>query len=307
MRVADRMCKLTIPFRSRILLAFSLLCAIGLVAGSSLSAQPGGRTSTSSLEQARDLQQAIDRTLESPEYTWRTEEEAAPWMIRILESLEKMSGAIERWIDAIVEWLTERFGDRSQDLSLAEPSGYSIPAIAIAIALLSGLLAFLYWRQTRRTEPVDVESDRISPLEAIRFEESEAASVESDRWLAWSREFEQDGRYRDAIRALYLATLSHLSERGRLRLARHKSNRDYRRELARREGRDAPVLAAFTGCLSIFERTWYGRHSADPLLLETMRTGTEEVLQFAPERVGSAMPPKLPPTDFSRLSEAGAE
>jgi hypothetical protein len=53
-------------------------------------------------------------------------------------------------------------------------------------------------------------------------------------WTRLGREFRQRGELRLALRAFYLASLSHLAAKGLVTVARFKSNRDYERELRRR-------------------------------------------------------------------------
>jgi hypothetical protein len=43
-------------------------------------------------------------------------------------------------------------------------------------------------------------------------------------------------------------------------IARHKSNRDYDRELRRRARGNADLLTAFDANLLTFEASWYGEH-----------------------------------------------
>jgi len=64
----------------------------------------------------------------------------------------------------------------------------------------------------------------------------------------------------DRIRALFLATLAHLGERGLLKIARFKSNRDYRAELLLRARGLADLRRAFDENTTLFERVWYGLH-----------------------------------------------
>jgi hypothetical protein len=68
------------------------------------------------------------------------------------------------------------------------------------------------------------------------------------------------GEARLALRALYLAGLAHLAHRELIRLARHKSNWDYDRELRRRARGNEGLLTAFDANLMAFEASWYGDH-----------------------------------------------
>ena len=61
-----------------------------------------------------------------------------------------------------------------------------------------------------------------------------ADQLPEDGWLQLARELMERGELRLALRASYLAGLAHLGHRELIHLARHKSNRDYDRELHRR-------------------------------------------------------------------------
>ena len=79
-----------------------------------------------------------------------------------------------------------------------------------------------------------------------------------------AREHAARGELVLALRAAWLAGLAHLGQRELLRLARHKSNRDYDRELRRRARSQADLVAAFGENLNAVERAWYGRHAVTP-------------------------------------------
>ena len=73
----------------------------------------------------------------------------------------------------------------------------------------------------------------------------------------------EQGDLRLALRAFYLASLSHLASRGLITITRSKSNRDYEREL-RRRGHAIPDLPALFGeNVGIFDRIWYGLHEVN--------------------------------------------
>jgi hypothetical protein len=68
------------------------------------------------------------------------------------------------------------------------------------------------------------------------------------------------GDLRLALRALYLASLAHLAERGLVKLEKFKSNRDYEREVLRRARALPEVRDAFSDNVGAFDRAWYGLH-----------------------------------------------
>ena len=70
----------------------------------------------------------------------------------------------------------------------------------------------------------------------------------------------EEGNYRLAMRAYFLASFAHLGDRELIRVARFKSNRDYRRELALKGARFPDLQEAFGENVRLFEYVWYGMH-----------------------------------------------
>ena len=87
-----------------------------------------------------------------------------------------------------------------------------------------------------------------------------------------------DGEVRLGVRAMYLASLAHLASRGIISLARHKTDREYERELASRGQVLRELTSAFTDITGIFERVWYGMHAIEQQTLDFFRERHREVM-----------------------------
>ena len=95
------------------------------------------------------------------------------------------------------------------------------------------------------------------------------------------RQLLAQGDLRPALRAFYLASLSHLASRGFITIARFKSNRDYQIELQRR-GRGQPELSVlFRENVGTFERIWYGLHEVNAELVHQFVANTEKMRSAA--------------------------
>ena len=116
-----------------------------------------------------------------------------------------------------------------------------------------------------------VASEVFLPAPDVIDENVRADQLPEDGWTRLAREFLARGEFRLAMRAFYLASLSHLAARNLISIARFKSNLDYERELRRRAHSFPELLATFNANLGLFEQVWYGRHQVDQTL----------VLQFA--------------------------
>jgi hypothetical protein len=89
-----------------------------------------------------------------------------------------------------------------------------------------------------------------------------------DEWLAMAESFEREGRYREAVRALYLACLLKFDERNVARFVRSQTNWEH---LARIEDSPRrPVSLDFRSATQAFDRIWYGHKVR----------GSEDVVDF---------------------------
>ena len=105
---------------------------------------------------------------------------------------------------------------------------------------------------------------RRAPRPDLRDERVTADQLPEDGWLQLARELMESGELRLALRAFYLAGLAHLGHRELIQLARHKSNRDYDRELRRRARGKTGTAHRLRRQSASFERVWYGEHTVTP-------------------------------------------
>lgn len=239
------------------------------------SRQPVRAEETGANATAEDLMKSIEETLRQKEYQWRYprrddsgDETEKSWLARQFEALAKSIQRGGTAFGEMMERLMRRLfeNERARPApSGAAPLGAGI-GLAAKIALVATVTALLIWvlvmvlmrsREARPaladeaglTGPVDLESDAIV-----------ATQLPEDEWLRLAREQIARGDHRLAVRALFLATLAHLGDRGLLKVARFKSNRDYTRELQLKARALAELRSAFSENVGLFERAWYGLH-----------------------------------------------
>jgi hypothetical protein len=147
----------------------------------------------------------------------------------------------------------------------------------IALVTAAVLLAVIISRRWRRPLFTTATAEMVSPLPDLRDETTSAEQLPEDGWLAMARDFFDGGELRLALRALYLAGLAHLGSRELIHLARHKSNRDYDRELRRRARAQDELLTAFAHNLDVFESAWYGDHPVTPETLGAFSQNLERI------------------------------
>jgi hypothetical protein len=273
---------------------FALSCAISAKAADATppAASPASPQSSRPNVSPPGLDHAINQTIHESKYTWRmprekiAEPDADEGIIaRFFDNAGRM---LRTWARAFFDWwdsLMKKLFPRKPDVSTDdESSGYGwIMSLQV---LLYGLLAiaaavaavFLYriWRDRRR-QPAAVASIAIQPVPDIADENVRADQLPEDGWTKLARELLERGEFRLAMRAFYLASLSHLATRNLISIARFKSNRDYERELRRRGHSFPDLLSVFGDNIFSFERIWYGMHEVNRDLVNQFAMNVEKI------------------------------
>ncbi len=237
------------------------------------------------------LDRAINQTIHERKYTWRMPREKIVGtdsqegiFARFFDSAGQM---LRKWARATLRWLEDlldKLFRHRRTASAPENSGYGwIMSLQV---LLYGLLAvvaavaavFIYrvWRNRRRS-PTPVASEPIQPAPDITDENVRADQLPEDGWTKLARELLERGEFRLAMRAFYLASLSHLAARNLISIARFKSNRDYERELRRRGHSFPDLLSVFGDNIFCFERIWYGMHEVNLDLVNQFASNVEKI------------------------------
>lgn len=228
-------------------------------------------------ERSEQFRREITETLEQKKYQWqlsrralaREGEEEESWLSlrinEIADSAKKLVDAAGDWFEKTMRRLMERnradSGDKNPDLSFFKElsSGVSLALVGLILGLLVWL-GFTLYRKHLNRERVEVVDEGVSAPIDLASEDIVATQLHEDEWLRLAREQIGKGEERLAVRALFLATLAHLGDRGLLKIARFKSNRDYRSELAMRGRNLGELRSAFDENTTLFERVWYGMH-----------------------------------------------
>lgn len=249
-------------------------------------------------EETQRLGKAIEEVLDSPDYRWRLPREKKEsdrallelelsFMDRIQNALGKAFRTLMRWIDRL---FSRKHGEGSEALDLSPR-----PLYFIAAAIVASILAIMVYRAWRRRgqrgavqAAVPVAEVQPDPL----AESTTADQLPMDRWMVLARELSAQGQYRGAMRALFFACLTHLVREGCLTFAKHKSNREYQRELTRR-AHDLPSLVAlFRESTGLLECVWYGSAAATEERYAAFSENAAAILAggvrpaAAPERAG---------------------
>lgn len=258
---------------------------VALLACGSLAAIPAsGAESDAPLltppaaEPTQRLDDSIREVVRERRYTWRMPRERRPapddfegpgWLRRLLErlfeGLRRVIETIGRALEEFFDWLEkllqgERIPSRGISLSWQEWIRVLLFTSLAAAASVLGIGLYRLWkrRKTFRAQPVAVPA-------AVDLEDEATAADElpPNQWFSMAEDLRSQGDYRLALRAAFLGELAELARLGRLTIVKHKSNRDYIRELQRRAHDIPDVCSAFGSAVRLIEETWYGTHTAD--------------------------------------------
>ncbi len=188
---------------------------------------------------------------------------------------QKQESAIKQWLSKIwrklLAWLRHLFGSPAPQ---ARPGQFTLNIVRVVmtvalLVLFLFILFKLFSRLRKRARPATELGTR-----EILGEQIEEETTTEDL-LAQARALAKQGDYRAAIRRAYIALLYELEQRGKLRLHRSKTNRDYLEDLRGEQ----IIYPSFVALTRIFERIWYGHTSATEFDFEGFLTGYREAIK----------------------------
>ena len=241
---------------------------------------------------AKELDGALDRTIRLPRYTWRMPREKPPvsaaghgalhaFLAPIIEAVRtawrfciKVASKLMTFIEDL---LTRIFPPQPEKADGRSRSPARVLIIAPLLCMVA-VFAFLGWRMWKgRRAAADNGQIAAQPMADIAREEVDASALPEDGWMEMAKAMREKGESRYALRALYLATLAFLARQRLITLERHKSDREYEKELRRRSHADPHLVPLFAENRALFEMTWYGLHEATPGVVEQFTQNQERI------------------------------
>jgi len=232
-----------------------------------------------------DLDRSIDEVIHSREFTWRTphsggEEPHGRWVGWVRGAIDTVRRFVRDVLDAIAAWFSP---DRE---STVESGGK--PVTRRMIEVMTGLVVALIVGAAiafflRRRSPVTKAAALTAAAPAVNLSDESltADQLPESSWLRLAEEWLAKGDCRLALRALHLAGLNFLGERGLVSIRRWKSGLDYRREVERRARAKPEIPPAFSNNVALFERGWYGSRPVDREMVETFAARLTEIRNHA--------------------------
>ncbi len=267
-------------------MAAGVLVGVLLLSGAApLAAQSKPMDAQPKPMDAATLDRQIDDVLRDPEFAWKIpkaekEKDKSTWLRDMLE-------AIARWAQWIFDWYKRLFPDETPAGDIGT-GRWSVNAqllrwaMIAAAVLAAGCLVMILLSRRKEAKgkgaaaavveaaAVDLEDENVS-----------AAQLVEDEWLRMADQCAAQGDFRLAMRAVHLAGLRYLGEKGLVTLQPAKTGMEYGRELARRL-RDVPgALEGYGSGLRQYEGVWYGFGAAQAESYQSLRVTWEEMRRLA--------------------------
>jgi hypothetical protein len=236
-----------------------------------------------------ELDRAIGEVIRQTKYTWRMPREKevekiedgviARFLTQIHDMIKSALRAVLDAIQSLINWL---FPDRRPRSETGAKEGWmalqqGLLVVALAVTACTLAIFILRFLRARRRSQASIGSMAIPSTPNLEDENIGADQLPEEGWTRLGREFQERGELRLALRAFYLASLSHLAARGLVTIARFKSNRDYERELRRRGHAFPDLLPLFGENVGVFDRIWYGLHKVSIEVVERFVTNVERI------------------------------
>ena len=143
----------------------------------------------------------------------------------------------------------------------------------VGIAILAAFLIFMGYHAWTRRAAVKTPPPR--PIAASASAMPDPLARPSEEWAIEADRLFKAGRIAEAIRALYLAALSHAHARRWIDYHPSKPNWEH----VRRFSGPGPARAGLGSLTSVFERKWYGRKPAEEAEYRASRDWAASILQ----------------------------
>lgn len=203
--------------------------------------------------------------LETATLSNRSKDEDKRKLAEILRRTEyQKPEAQESWFQRLQKKIRDWFNEKFPRPDIPEGAGKGLQSASFGLQILLytvvlGFIAFLIYRfapffaeKFRRREKEE-KGERVILGEKLSADEDAQTLFDEAEALA------REGNLRGAIRKGYIALLCELSDRKIIGLAQHKTNRDYLRDVRKKQ----TLYQIMNGLTTSFERHWYGFETAD--------------------------------------------
>jgi hypothetical protein len=187
----------------------------------------------------------------------------------------RQQGALERMVEDFAEWLNGFF-PKSTPMAPGGSPRVSKGTLGLVGGLSLSVLGYVVRRLWKRRGRGAKSLGLKRGARVVLGERLEADQTASDL-LDEAERLARTGELRGAIRKAYVALLCELGDRGVVRLAQHKTNRDYL-DAVRRAARPR-LYTEMLPLTSDFELHWYGLRAASDTDWQNFKTRCRTVLK----------------------------
>ena len=185
---------------------------------------------------------------------------------------ESLAEKIERTIS---EWFDKLFPRPSISPSAGEGfKSFSVVLQGFLYALLIGALGFAVYRFAPFFIARFGSREKGGATERVILGERLAADETAQNLFAEAEKLARAGDLRGAIRQGYIALLCDLSDRRLIQLSRHKTNRDYLRDVRQQH----ELHRKMSDLTADYERHWYGFEQADATAWDEFKSGCQRAV-----------------------------
>jgi hypothetical protein len=167
----------------------------------------------------------------------------------------KEESLFQRWLREFLDWLASLFPKPEiSPTSVNSLQPLSVVLQVVIYGAIIALLGFLIWKFAPLVLSRFASREKKESKSRIILGEHVSEEVSAHDLFSEAEQLARKGDLRGAIRKGYIALLCDLADRKVIGLARHKTNRDYLRDVRKRSG----LFERMKQATGSFERHWYG-------------------------------------------------
>ena len=182
----------------------------------------------------------------------------------------------QQLLDSFYEWLKDMFPKPTTGTpSVGSFEGFSKILQIIVLTIVLGAIGFLIYRFAPFLANRFQNRERKSKKSRVILGETLREDETSQNLFSEAESLALAGNLRAAVRKGYMALLCELSDRKIIGLERHKTNRDYLRDVKSRD----KLFADMNTLTGSFERHWYGFGAPDQKDWEEFRENYKKAIR----------------------------
>lgn len=192
--------------------------------------------------------------------------------LRNIPLRDEDESAKDNWISRALNGMNEKAEQQPQkeEKEPEKPKQIRVPdtrPLFIVVAVIVGLAIIGFCAfAIARSERFGFRGKSKPKPASLLTDEEEIGTY--DEWLHKADALEAEGRYREAIRCLYLAMLLRLDEARICRFDRYQTNWEHLHRILRS---DAPKEVSYRGVTQVFDFAWYGQRPSSKSQCQEVR------------------------------------